>query len=395
MSDLSINTQLVHAGERQEPPAGRPVATPIYTTATYTYPSMAELNEVFTGEGGDYVYSRHGNPTVAALEDVMATIENGKTAVAFGSGMAAIHAALMACELTPGSRVLASQDLYGASFALLHSIFGPFGVETKTVDLNDLQALRRAVEAERPRVILAETISNPTLKVCDLAAVAGIAHDAGARLVVDNTFASPYLCRPLDLGADLVVHSTTKYLSGHGDSTGGVVVSGDVRDGETLERIKKLAGGVLSVWEAHQILRGIKTLALRQQRQCENAIAIADRLRVNGHVGKVLFPRGAGDAALTGRVLRPPFGGALVTITLADDTQEAAFRFMDSLKLCLRATSLGDVQTLVSHSATSSHRELTPEQRAAVGITDSMVRISVGIEDAGDLIADIEQALEK
>src|SRR5580765_812334 len=225
MKDLSFTTKLVHAGERRPHPIGQPVATPIYPSATYTYSSMAELDRVFSGEGGDYVYSRYGNPTVAALQEAMQAIENGKVAVAYGSGMAAIHAALLACELQTGSTVIASQDLYGASFDLLYKIFGPLGIKTQIANFADLDGLKQKVESAKPRVLLAETISNPLLKVCDIAAVADIAQNNGARLIVDNTFASPYLCRPLDLGADFTVHSATKYLSGHADAMGGVVVS--------------------------------------------------------------------------------------------------------------------------------------------------------------------------
>lgn len=394
MSKLSITTQLVHAGERQEAPAGKPVATPIYATATYTYPSMAQMDAVFTGEGGDYVYSRYGNPTVAALEETLCTIEGGKVACAYASGMAAIHAALFACELAPGSVVLASQDLYGASFDLLYKIFGSVGVKTQTADFNDLAVLKTKVEELKPRVLLAETISNPLLKICDIASVAEIAHANGARLVVDNTFASPYLCQPLSLGADFTVHSATKYLSGHADAMGGIVVSNEEFDRTALVAVMKLVGGVLSVWEAHQILRGVKTLALRVEKQCQNAHALAETLLKNEAVEKVFYPHLAEDKELTGKVLRSPFGGALVSIKLKDDTRDAAFRFMDALKLCVRATSLGDIYTLVSHSASSSHRELSPKKRAGLGITEGLVRISVGIEDVQDIIDDIEQALK-
>lgn len=395
MSDFSIETKLVHAGERRKPPVAQPVATPIYATATYTYDSMAEMDAAFIGEGGDYIYSRYGNPTVGALEDALAEIEAGKVSVAYASGMAAIHAALMACELAPGSIVLASQDLYGASYDLLNKIFGAFGIKTRTADFNDLDALKIKVEEIKPRVLLAETISNPLLKICDIAAVAEIAHAHAARLVVDNTFASPYLCQPLSLGADFTVHSATKYLSGHADATGGIVVSNEEYDFVSLNGIKKLVGGVLSVWEAHQILRGVKTLGLRMEKQCANAQILAETLAKNDFIEKVYYPNLADDTKIARKVLRGDSGGALVTIKLKNDTREAAWKFMDSLKLCVRATSLGDVYTLVSHSASSSHRELPPKKRADLGISDGLVRISVGIEDVKDIIADIHQALEK
>lgn len=392
MSDYSIDTKLVHAGERREKPIGKPVATPIYPSVTYTYDSMAEMDAVFAGEGGDYVYSRYGNPTTAALEEVVKEIENGKVAVAFGSGMAAIHAALAACEIANGSIVLASQDLYGATFDLLKKIFGVYGVKTKTADFNDLDELKNATEELKPRVLLAETISNPLLKICDIERVAEIAHESGAKLVVDNTFASPFLCQPLSLGADFSVHSATKYLSGHADATGGIVISNDEADLVQLNGIKKLVGGILSVWEAHHILRGVKTLGLRMEKQCSNAAILAEHLAKNEFIEKVYYPN-LDDKELTKKVLRDEFGGALVSIKLKNDTRDAAWKFMDSLKLCVRATSLGDVYTLVSHSASSSHRELSPKRRADLGISDSLVRISVGIEDVKDIIADIEQAL--
>jgi cystathionine beta-lyase/cystathionine gamma-synthase len=395
MSDFSINTKLVHAGERRETPVGKPSAVPIYTSATYSYDSMAEVDAVLAGEDGDYIYSRYGNPTNAALEESLAAIENGKTAVAYASGMAAMHAALFACELGNNSIVLASQDLYGASFDLINKVFGAFGVKMQTADFSNLDELRAKTAEIKPRVLVAETISNPLLKVCDIAAVAEIAHKHGARLIVDNTFASPFLCQPLNLGADFSVHSATKYLGGHADAMGGIVIVKDDFDVPALEGVKKLVGGVLSAWEAHQILRGIKTLALRVERQCTNAETLAAALLKNERIGQVFYPKFAADSELTKRVLREPFGGALVSIKLKNDSREAAFRFMDSLKLCVRATSLGDVFTGVSHPAISSHRELSPKKRAALGISESMVRISVGIEDAADIIADIEQALSE
>ena len=394
MSDFSINTKLVHAGERGKKPSGQPVATPVYATATYTYDSMAEMDAAFAGEGGDYIYSRYGNPTNFALESALAEIEAGNVSVAFASGMAAIHAALFACELAPGSVVLASQDLYGASYDLLSKIFGSFGIKTRTADFNELDDLRKKVLDANPRVLLAETISNPLLKICDIEAVAEIAHKAGARLIVDNTFASPYLCQPLTLGADFSVHSATKYLSGHADSAGGIVVAREEFDRPALVGVMKLVGGVLSVWEAHHILRGVKTLGLRLEKQCRNAEILAETLAKNPLIEKVYFPKLTGERELTKKILREDFGGALVSILLKNDTKEAAWKFMDNLKLCIRATSLGDVYTLVSHSASSSHRELSPKRRADLGISDGLVRISVGIEDVKDIIADIEQALD-
>ncbi len=397
MGKPAITTQLVHAGERRSLPVGLPVANPIFTTATYTYDSMAEIDKVFSGELPDYIYSRNGNPTVAALEDAMAIIEEGTAAFAYSSGMAALHAVLFACELSPSAVVLASADLYGASFELLYKIFGSFGVKTVTADFSDLDALRGKVDEIKPRVLLAETISNPLLKICDIEACALIAHGVGARLIVDNTFATPFLCQPLKLGADFAVHSATKYLGGHADAMGGVVVVREEFDRPALIGVMKLVGGVLSVWEAHQILRGIKTLALRIERQCANAKILADYLSNHPKIEAVFYPslNASVKAEVMRRVLREPFGGALVSIKLGENTREAAFRFMDGLNLCVRATSLGDVFTSVSYPAISSHRELSSAKRESLGISDGLVRISVGIEDAADIIADIEQTLEQ
>jgi cystathionine gamma-synthase/methionine-gamma-lyase len=395
MAERRISTQFVHAGERKDPPLGRPVATPIYATSAYTYDSMEVVDKVFSGEAGDFVYTRYGNPTVAAFESAMVTLEAGAVACAYSSGMAALHGALFACELGPGAVVLASQDLYGATFDLLYKVFGSAGVKTVTADFDDMDAVRAKVLETKPRAILVETISNPLLKICDIAAVAALAHEVGARVIVDNTFASPFLSQPLTLGADFSVHSATKYLGGHADAMGGVVIAKHETDRLALVSIMKLAGGVLSVWEAHQISRGIKTLGLRLERQCDNARRIAGHFKTDARLARVHYPAlsKAVESGLMARVLRTPHAGALVTFELKDNTKDAAFRFMNALQLCVRLTSLGDVFTGVSHSASSSHREVSPAQRKRLGITDGLVRISVGVEDVNDIIEDIDQAL--
>src|SRR6266498_4750604 len=209
---LGINTQLVHAGERGAPPNGKPVSTPVYASATFTYDSMAEVDQVFAGEQQGYIYTRYGNPTVAALEEAVRVLEEGAAACAYSSGMAALHAAIFACELTPGAAILTSQDLYGATIDLLYKIFGSYGIKIATMDFSATEALRAKALEIRPQVLIAETISNPLLKVCDVAACAEIAREVGARFIVDNTFTSPYLCKPLKHGADFSVHSATKYL---------------------------------------------------------------------------------------------------------------------------------------------------------------------------------------
>jgi cystathionine gamma-synthase/methionine-gamma-lyase len=338
---------------------------------------MAEIDRVFSGEKQGFIYTRYGNPTTAALEEAVRAVEEGAIACAYATGMAAVHAALLACDLKSGSTVLASQDVYGATTNLLNTILINFGVKTVHVDFSDLETVRAKARELRPQVLIAETISNPLLKVCDIETCVQIAHENGARLIVDNTFASPYLRQPLKLGADLVVHSATKYLSGHADAMGGLVVSRDEMDAPALFSVMKLVGGVLGVWDAHEILRGLKTLALRMERQCENASRLASYLKEHKGIGRVHYPG----------------LGALVSIELSDDTQDAAFRFMDALKMCVRSTSLGDVFTSVLHPATASHRDFLPARRQELGIVDGLVRISVGIESIDDIIADIEQAL--
>lgn len=372
-----ITTQLVHAGERQAWPDGHPVATPIYASATFTYDSMQEMDQVFAGEKSGYVYTRYGNPTIGALEAAMREIEEGAVACAYATGMAAVHAALLACDLKAGSTVLASQDLYGATTGLLQNVFSAFGVKTVATDFSDLEVVSQRARENRPQVLVAETISNPLLKICDIDAIAEIAREHQARLIVDNTFATPYLCQPLKRGADMVVHSATKYLGGHADTMGGIVISRDEFDQQALFSVMKLVGGVLGVYDAHEILRGLKTLAVRLDRQCDNARRLARQLNENARLKRVIYPN----------------IGALVSIELRDATREAAFRFMDALQLCIRSTSLGDVFTSVLHPATSSHRDLLPARRQELGISDGLVRLSVGIESSDDIIADVEQAL--
>ncbi|HXC71267.1 MAG TPA: PLP-dependent aspartate aminotransferase family protein [Pyrinomonadaceae bacterium] len=375
MTDIA--TKLVHGGERRKLPDVRSVSTPIYASATFTYDSMEEIDQVFGGEKQGFVYTRYGNPTTSALEEVVRDIEEGAVACAYATGMAAVHAALLACDMKSGSTVLASQDLYGATTNLLNGIFVNFGVKTVNIDYADISAVREKARELRPQIMIAETISNPLLKVCDIEACVEIARENGARLIVDNTFATPYLRQPLKMGADIVVHSATKYFSGHADAMGGVVVSRDEMDGPALVSVMKLVGGVLGVWDAHEILRGMKTLAVRMERQCENARKLAGYLSEHSRVGRVHYPG----------------LGALVSIELRDNTKEAAFRFMNALKMCVLSTSLGDVFTSMLHPATASHRDFTPARRQQVGIADGLVRISVGIEKIDDIISDIDQAL--
>ncbi|HEY8559661.1 MAG TPA: PLP-dependent aspartate aminotransferase family protein [Pyrinomonadaceae bacterium] len=396
MSEFSIATQFVHAGERRAAPVGVPAAAPIYATSTFVYERMEDVDRVVEGEESGFVYSRYGNPTVAAFEAALAEIENGKFAFAFGSGMAALHAALLACELSSGSVVLASEDLYGASLELLKTVFGAFGVKTVTADFSDLDSLRLKAGELKPRVILGETISNPLLKVLDVENVAKIARETGAKLIVDNTFATPLLCRPINLGADFVVHSATKFLGGHADATGGVVVAKEDFDRPALMGALTLAGGVLSAWEAHSILRGLKTLGLRLEKQCRNAERLAEFFLDCERVEKVIYPGLADDrqAEIANRILRAELRGAVLGVRLKTDSRADVYRFMNALKLCTRAASVGDIFTGIVHPATATHRELSAGKRARLGISEGLLRVSAGIEEVEDIIADIEQAFE-
>ncbi|KAB8144633.1 PLP-dependent transferase [Chloroflexia bacterium SDU3-3] len=399
-SSWNLTTRLVHEGERDRQPKATPTATPIYTSATYLYPSAEQLDECFErGEG--FVYTRHGNPTVEAFERAMAVAEGGHAAVAFGSGMAALHAAILAAGTPRGETspqvgsILAARDLYGATTSLLQSFFADQGAQVHFVDMCDLAAVDAAIERHAPQVLLVEQISNPLLKVVDIAALAQRAKAAGARMVVDSTMTTPILQRPLLLGADLVVHSATKYIGGHGDAMGGVAVARAPLVASSLARYSKLLGAVLGPHEAFTLLRGLKTLALRVRQQNANAAQVAAWLAEQPEVGRVFYPGLASHPqhALAADVFGGLFG-AMVTVELAEGGREQVFRAVNALRLVLPATSLGDIYTLVSVPMMSSHRDLSPEQRAERGISDGMVRFSVGIEDAGDILADLRRALD-
>lgn len=389
-----LETRAVHAGTPGPPLDYIPAVPPIHPSVTYFYERMEDLDAVFGGTRPGYVYTRHGNPTVAALEEAVAALEDGDTALAFASGMAAIHAALLAFGARAGTAVVAAQDLYGATYLLLDRLLRTQGVTVQFVDVTDLEAVEEACATLRPTVVLVETISNPLLKVADLSALAEIAHRWGSALLVDNTFATPCLVRPLALGADAVIHSATKYLGGHGDVLAGVVVTSAARRDGLLE-ILKMTGGNLGPYEAWLLLRGIRTLTLRVHRQCENALRVAQWLEGHPRVERVLYPGlpSHPQHALAKRLFDRRGYGGVVSFELREAGREEVFRFMDALHLCVPATTLGDVRTLVLYPAHSSHRGLSPEERARVGIGDGLVRISVGIEAVEDILEDLEQAL--
>lgn len=398
----AFNTLAVHAGERLSRPnpamprgaSFTPVATPIYHSAAYVYENLDELDAIFAGTQEGPVYARYGNPTLAALETAVAALEGGEAALAYASGMAAIHGALLAAGARAGAAIVAAQDVYGATYALLDRVLATQGVAVRFVDGTDATAVAAAVAETRPAAVICETISNPLLKVADLPRLAGIAHAAGAAFIVDNTFASPYLCRPLQHGADYVVHSATKYLGGHGDVLGGVVVASAERR-KTLNELNKLVGGNLGPQEAWLVLRGLKTLPLRLQRQCDNAVRIAAWLAGHPRVAAVNYPGlpTHPQHATAARLLERGAFGAMISFDLRDGRRETVFHFMEALKLVLPATTLGDVYSLVLYPAGSSHRALDAAARRRIGIGDGLVRLSVGIEDADDIIADLDQAL--
>jgi cystathionine gamma-synthase/methionine-gamma-lyase len=356
---------------------------------------MEDLDAVFAGTRQGYVYARYGNPTVTALEQAVAVLEEGESALAFASGMAAVHATLLAEGARAESAVVAAHDIYGATYALLDQLLRSQGVTVRFVDAADVQAVEAACAELRPVALVVETISNPLLKVADLPALADVAHQHGSTLLVDNTFATPCLVQPLRSGADVVVHSATKYLGGHGDVLGGIVVTSDARRAELFELLK-VTGGNLGPQEAWLVLRGLKTLALRMRQHSENARAVAHWLEAHPRVSRVLYPGlpSHPQHALAQRLFGGRGYGGMVSFELAGAGQREVFRFFESLRLCLPATTLGDVYTLVLYPAHSSHRALSAEQRARVGIGDGLVRMSVGIEAVEDIIADLEQALD-
>ncbi|MGQ9585674.1 MAG: trans-sulfuration enzyme family protein [Anaerolineae bacterium] len=392
----AFDTRAVLGGERGPHPDFTPVSTPVHRAVSYAYADMDDLDAIFEGTREGYVYGRYGNPTVRAFEAAVAGLEGAEDAVACASGMAAVHLALMTAGCRAGSHVVAAQDVYGATYALLARFLPTLGIQTHFVDAADLEQVRRALEATRPTAFLFETISNPLLKVADVPALVEIAHAVGAVVILDHTFASPYLMQPYTLGADLVIHSATKYLGGHGDVLAGVVVTSFQRALEAREWVKVL-GPNLAPDTAWLALRGLKTLPLRMARHCESALAVARWLQGHPRIARVHYP-GLEDHpqhALARRLFREGCFGGMVSFEIAGADRETVFRFMEALRLVLPATSLGDVYSLILYPAHSSHRTLTAEERAAVGIGPGLVRLSVGVEDAGDIIADLEQALAR
>ncbi|MCL4401173.1 MAG: aminotransferase class I/II-fold pyridoxal phosphate-dependent enzyme [Acidobacteria bacterium] len=391
---MRLETKAVHAGDRKKPGKAVPVATPVYTAASFSFDTMEELDRVFGGEEPGYCYSRHDNPSSAALEEQVAALENGAGALACSTGMAAIHMALLTALADRRKSIVAADALYGATIGLLMKVMEPSGTKVRFVDACNLEALRATVAEERPGAILIETASNPLLRVGEIDRIAEIARAAGAALVVDNTFTTPMVLRPLELGANFVVHSATKFLAGHGDVMSGVVVS-DREHFDVLRMLGRAIGPCLGPFECYLTMRGIKTLAVRLERQCANACRVASWLAAHPRVERVYFPGRPDhpDARAIARLFTPDLFGAMVSFELKGAGREEVFRFMNALRMVVRATSLGDVHSMMLYPVMSSHREVAPKQRERMGIRDSLVRFSVGIEAAEDIIADLEQAL--
>jgi cystathionine beta-lyase/cystathionine gamma-synthase len=396
LDGMAFATRAVHAGERPPHPDYTPVVTPIYPGSSFAYDDMQIVDEIFGATREGFAYTRYGNPTNTAMEAAVATLEGTEAAIGFGSGMAALHGAFMGTGISAGDTVIASRECYGATTTLLQGYFSRLGVRTTFVDILDLAAVAEAIERERPRFVAFETVSNPLLHVADGPAITEIAHRAGALVVVDNTFTTPVLMRPAQWGVDMVVHSSTKYLGGHGDVTAGVVATTAALRHQMYE-VNKAIGGILGPFEAWLVLRGLKTLPLRVERQCASAAKVAEWLGTHPAIAHVNYP-GLADHpqhALIERLSLTGQYGGMISFDIADADKAAAFRFMESLRLCIPATTLGDVYSIVLYPPMSSHRGLTPEQRAAIGIGDGLIRLSVGIEAVDDIIADLDQALEK
>ena len=381
IKDARFSTICLHAGQEPDPSTGA-IITPIYQTSTYVQDEL--------GVHKGYEYARTQNPTRFALERNIAAIEGGTAGFAFASGMAAIGA--IATLLKAGDHVIVSKNTYGGTFRFFDKVLTRAAISFSYVDTANLDEVEQELTSTT-RLLFVETPTNPVMRLTDLAAAAALAHRHNLRLVVDNTFASPYIHRPIEFGADLVVHSTTKYLNGHSDSVGGVVVATREEDIEWLRFVQNAEGAILGPFDAWLVLRGTKTLALRMERHNANGLAMAQYLEAHPKVTAVHYPGlpSHPQHALARRQMRG-FGG-MIAFDLG--SLAAAGRLLNSVRLCALAESLGGVETLVSHPASMTHASVPADRRAALGITDGLVRISVGIEDIDDLKADLAQALDR
>lgn len=374
-------TKFIHAGAEPDPSTGA-IMTPIYQTSTYVQEAP--------GKNKGYEYARSQNPTRKALEDALAVIENGKFGLAFSSGVAATDAVLKL--LAPGDEVVTGNDLYGGTYRLFTKIYEKFGIRFRYVDMTDNAAIEAAI-TDNTKLIWTETPTNPLMNITDIGAVTAIARKRNILVCVDNTFASPYLQNPLDFGADIVMHSSTKYLGGHSDVIQGALVMNDPALREQLYFIQKSCGAVPGPMDCFLVLRGIKTLHVRMQRHCENGEKVAQFLRQHPAVGKVYwcgFEDHPGYAVATKQMRG--FGG-MMSFTLKDDSLETAMKLLSSTKVFSLAESLGGVESLINHPASMTHASIPREERIKNGLSDSLIRLSVGIEDVEDLIQDLSQAI--
>ncbi|MBA1190185.1 methionine gamma-lyase [Pseudomonas entomophila] len=385
-----FSTRAIHHGYDPQAHQGA-LVPPIYQTSTYAFPTVEHGAACFAGEIDGHFYSRISNPTLAVLEQRVASLEGGEAALALASGMGAITSTLWTL-LRPGDELIVGLTVYGCTFAFMHHGIGQFGVTVRHVDLDDPVALAAAL-TPRTRMIFFETPANPTMRLVDIARVVEVARRHDVLVVVDNTYCTPYLQRPLAWGADLVVHSATKYLSGHGDITAGLVVGSAALVGRIrLEGLKDMTGAVMSPHDASLLMRGIKTLALRMDRHCSNALAVAQRLDRAPQVEQVRYPglERFAQHALAQRQMRLP--GGMIAFELKGGVR-AGQRFMNALQLFSRAVSLGDAESLAQHPASMTHSAYSPQERLQHGISEGLVRLSVGLEDVEDLLADVDQAL--
>lgn len=380
---MKFNTKTIHGGQHHEKVTGS-VMPPVFQTSTYAQTSPGK-------PVGEYEYSRAANPTRTALEDALASIENGTRGLAFASGLAATDSVMKL--LKPNDEVIAMDDLYGGTYRMFARIYQDFGIKFHFVDMTDLQKLESLIN-ENTKLVWVETPTNPLMKLADIAEISKITKKHNLLFAVDNTFATPYLQKPLDLGADIVMHSATKYLGGHSDVIAGALIVKDKELGEKLHFAQFATGGTLGPMDSYLVLRGIKTLHLRVQRHCENGEKVAEFLNAHPAVKRVYYPglESHPNHDIAKKQMIGGFGG-MVTFTFNSGKMEDAVKFLEKVKVFTLAESLGGVESLANHPTTMTHASVPAEKRAEIGITDDLVRLSVGVEDIDDLLADLEQAL--
>ena len=392
MKKLGLGTTAIHAGTLKN--LYGTLAMPIYQTSTFIFDSAEQGGRRFALEEAGYIYTRLGNPTTTTLENKIAALEEGEAGIAMSSGMGAISSTLWTV-LKAGDHVVTDKTLYGCTFALMNHGLTRFGVEVTFVDTSNLEEVKNAMK-ENTRVIYLETPANPNLKIVDLEGVCKVAHtNPNTLVIVDNTFATPYMQKPLKLGVDVVVHSATKYLNGHGDVIAGLVVTKqELADQIRFVGLKDMTGAVLGPQEAYYIIRGLKTFEIRMERHCKNARTIVDFLNKHPKVEKVYYPGLETHPGYEIAKKQMKDFGAMISFELKGGF-EAGKTLLNNLKLCSLAVSLGDTETLIQHPASMTHSPYTKEEREVAGITDGLVRLSVGLENVEDIIADLEYGLEK